>query len=265
MRRNPLPALAVAVAGLCILLPVVLLAVWSVAGRWPWPELWPESFSLRGFRELFASYNHTGALLLSSVGLSLTAAALATLVGAMTARALAFHHFPGKGLVRFGAVLPILVPGTVLAMGLHTVFLRLGLADTLAGVVVVHVITALPYTVSILTDVTQACGKNLEEQAAVLGASPARAFLHGTLPALAPGLLSAGSMAFAVSYSQYFTTLLLGGGQVRTLSLVMVPYIQSGDRTLASIYALLFVGSALAVFAVLEGLIHLWTGGRKWN
>ena len=141
----------------------------------------------------------------------------------------------------------------------------LNLADTLAGVVVVHVITALPYTVSILTDVTQACGKNLEEQAAVLGAPPAQAFLHGTLPALAPGLLSAGSMAFAISYSQYFTTLLLGGGQVRTLSLVMVPYIQSGDRTLASLYALLFVGSALAVFAVLEGLIHLWTGGRKWN
>ena len=265
MRRNPLPALILAVAGLCILLPVALLGLWSAAGRWPWPELWPENFSTRGLAELLAPYNRTGALLLSSVGLSLLAAALATLVGAMTARALAFHQFPGKGLVRFGAILPILVPGTVLAMGLHTVFLRLGLADTLSGVVLVHVISALPYTVSILTDVTQARGRGLEEQAAVLGASPTRAFLHGALSSLIPGLLSAGSMAFAISYSQYFTTLLLGGGQVRTLSLVMVPYIQSGDRTLASCYALLFVGSALAVFAVLEGCIHLWTGGRKWN
>ena len=41
---------------------------------------------------------------------------------------------------------------------------RLGLADTAAGVLLVHVMTALPYSISILTDVTAALGGALEEQ-----------------------------------------------------------------------------------------------------
>lgn len=267
MRGGKLPALVVIVTGFCICVPVLLLLVWCVAMRWPWPVLWPEHFSLRGLEELFASHNKTAALLCSSMGLSLLSCVLSTLIGAMTARAVAFYEFPGKNLVRFGAILPILIPGTVLAMGLHVVLLRLGLADTLWGVVLVHVLTSIPYTVSILTDVTQGVGLEGEQQAAVLGASPMRAFYHGTLPRLVPGLLSAASMGFAISYSQYFTTLLLGGGKIKTISLVMVPYIQSGDRTLASIYGVLFVGSALLVFALLEGLVYIWTGGRKqiWN
>ena len=64
------------------------------------------------------------------------------------------------------------------------------------------------------------------------------------------------SMAYIISYSQYFTTLLAGGGKIKTLALVLVPYIQSGDRALASIYAVVFVGSALIVFFILETLIH---------
>ena len=42
---------------------------------------------------------------------------------------------------------------------------------------------------------------------------------------------------FTLSYSQYFTTLIVGGGRVKTLALVLVPYIQGGDRALASVYA----------------------------
>ena len=38
------------------------------------------------------------------------------------------------------------------------------------------------------------------------------------------------SMGFVLSYSQYFTTLMVGGGRVKTIALVLVPYIQSGDR-----------------------------------
>lgn len=70
------------------------------------------------------------------------------------------------------------------------------------------------------------------------------------------------SMGFILSYSQYFTTLLVGGGRIRTMATVLVPYIQSGDRPLASAYSAAFVASALAVFALFEWLIHrLQKGG----
>ena len=183
---------------------------------------------------------------------------LMALIGLLTARAVSLYDFPGKPLVRFAGLLPLLIPGTVFAVGIHLALLRLGLADTLAGVLLVHVMTALPYSIAILTDVTAALGGGLEEQAAVLGAGPVRGFFAVSLPELTPGILSSMSMAFILSYSQYFTTLIVGGGRVRTLALALVPYIQGGDRSLASVYALAFTGSALGVFALFETLIRRW-------
>ena len=57
---------------------------------------------------------------------------------------------------------------------------------------------------------------------------------------------------------------MVGGGRVKTIALVLVPYIQSGDRALSSVYSVAFVGSALAVFFLFEGFIQLMTkrGGR---
>ena len=257
MKRHPIFNLILAAAGLCILLPMALLLVWSAAARWPWPDLLPEEYSLRTVRELLFGTASLPALVGSSTLLALVVAVLGTAVGLLTARATELYDIPGKSLVRFGTFLPLLVPGTVFAMGIQITLIRLGLADTAAGVVLVHTIVAMPYCITILTDVTRAVGVKYEEQAAVLGAGPVRAFFQASLPALLPGVLSSMSMSFILSSSQYFTTLMVGGGRVRTLALVLVPYIQSGDRSLSAIYSVAFAGSALAVFFVLEGLLHL--------
>ena len=258
MKKPTLLRLFLGLTAFCILLPGALLLLWSVAARWSWPALLPESWSMRTVRELIFGSQNLWQLLGSSVALGGASAALATLVGLLTARAAALYDFPGRGLVRFAGLLPLLIPGTVFAIGIHLVLLRAGLADSLAGVLLVHVMTALPYSISILTDVTAALGGGLEEQAAVLGAGPARGFFAVSLPELTPGILSSMSMAFILSYSQYFTTLIVGGGRVKTLALVLVPYIQGGDRSLASVYALAFTGSALVVFALFETLIYRW-------
>ena len=257
MKRHPIFNLILAAAGLCILLPMALLLVWSAAARWPWPDLLPEEYSLRTVRELLFGTASLPALVGSSTLLALVVAVLGTAVGLLTARATELYDIPGKSLVRFGTFLPLLVPGTVFAMGIQITLIRLGLADTAAGVVLVHTIVAMPYCITILTDVSRAVGVKYEEQAAVLGAGPVRAFFQASLPALLPGVLSSMSMGFILSSSQYFTTLMVGGGRVRTLALVLVPYIQSGDRSLSAIYSVAFAGSALAVFFVLEGLLHL--------
>lgn len=260
MRKSLFLRLFLAAAAVCILLPALLLLLWSFTARWSWPSLLPERWSARTARELLFGSQSLWGLLGSSVALGGAAAVLSTLLGLLTARATELHVFPGRELARLAGLLPLLIPGTVFAIGIHLALLRLGLADTLPGVLLVHVVTALPYSIALLTDVTAALGDGLEEQAAVLGAGPVRAFFAVSLPELTPGILSSMSMAFILSYSQYFTTLIVGGGRVKTLALVLVPYIQGGDRALASVYALVFTGSALLVFALFEALIRR---GRK--
>lgn len=256
MRKFRFWKLFLAVTAFCILLPAVQLVLWSVTERWPWPGLLPESYSLRTVKELLFGSAKLPQLLLSSITLGLIVAAIGTLVGILTARATELYHFPGKSLVTFGSFLPLLVPGTVFAMGIQITLIRLGLSDTLAGVVIVHLIAAVPYCITIMTDVTRAVGNKLEQQAMVLGASPLRAFFQGSFPQLLPGILSSMSMGFVLSYSQYFTTLMAGGGRVKTLALVLIPYIQSGDRALASVYSVTFAGSGLLVFFLFEGIAY---------
>jgi len=256
MKKHTAMKLVLAVTVATILLPAILTLTWSITERWPWPRLLPERTSLRTVKELFLGSASLPKLLWSSISLALTVGVIGTAIGLMTARATELHTFPGKGLVTMGSLLPLLVPGTVFAMGIQITLIRLGLSDTVTGVILVHLTAATPYCISIMTDVTAAVGKKWEEQAMVLGTPPVRAFFLATLPELLPGMLASLSMGFILSYSQYFTTLMVGGGRVKTLALVLVPYIQSGDRALSAVYSTAFVGSALLVFFIFEWLIR---------
>ncbi|MBS6516907.1 MAG: ABC transporter permease subunit [Clostridium sp.] len=242
-----------------ILLPCILLIVWAVTKRWAWPDLIPQKFSFRAVKEVSGRRVELFRVFFSSVLISTAVAVLSAVIGVMTCRALVFYDFFGKRLLGFLTVLPFMVPSTVFAMGIQLTFIRLGLNNTVSGVILAHLICSLPYAVRLIMDGTRALGRGLEEQARVLGASPWQAFFRVALPVLAPVVLSAASMAYVVSFSQYFLTLMIGGGQVKTFSIVMVPYLQSGDRSIASVYSVLFLAVTLSVFGLYEWIGRRWT------
>lgn len=264
MKRGRLLKPVLWLTAACIILPAIVLFIWCFAARWPWPGILPESLSLRTVKELIFGSAKLPKLLLSSISLSFAVAAISTTIGIATARATELYEFRGKGLIRFFSLLPLLVPGTVLAIGAQIMLLKVGLGDSIAGIILIHTVASVPYCITIMTDVTAALGDKFEEQAATLGAGPFRAFFEVTLPNLMPGIMSSFSMGFIISYSQYFTTLIIGGGRINTISLVLVPYIQGGDRSLASVYAMAFTLSALGVFAMLELLIY-FEEGAGWQ
>lgn len=240
---------------LFVLVPLSTVVVWAFTAQWPWPELLPAELSSRGIEEIFRASNGLGGVLLQSIGIALAVAVIATLIAGMAARALVHYRFVGREAFRFATVLPFLVPSLVFAMGVQVTFLRLGLAGTVPGVIIAHVIVALPYAIMIMTDVTAAAGTRLEEQARVSGAGPLRVFFEVQIPMLLPGILSSASMSYIVSFSQYLLTLLIGRGQVTTFALTMFPYLSGGDRTIASAYGLVFMLVTFAVFLVFEVIL----------
>ena len=212
MKRGRLLKPVLWLTAACIILPAIVLLIWCFAARWPWPGILPESLSLRTVKELIFGSAKLPKLLLSSISLSFAVAAISTTIGIATARATELYEFRGKGLIRFFSLLPLLVPGTVLAIGAQIMLLKVGLGDSIAGIILIHTVASVPYCITIMTDVTAALGDKFEEQAATLGAGPFRAFFEVTLPNLMPGIMSSFSMGFIISYSQYFTTLIIGGG-----------------------------------------------------
>lgn len=242
-----------------ILFPILTMIVWVFTERWAWPDLLPQVFSTRALDEVFGRKEELIQLFASSIFISAVVGVLSVMIGTMTARALVLYDFAGKGFFYFLSMLPFLVPSTVFAMGIQVSFIRWGLSNTVTGVVVAHTICSLPYAVHLMIEGTEAVGNKLEEQARVLGAGPWKAFFKVTFPMLMPVMLASMSMSYIVSFSQYFITLLIGGGSVKTFAIVMVPYLQGGDRNIASIYSMIFLGLTLVVFAIFEGISKLWT------
>ena len=262
-RRSSVSArLFIAIYLLCVLVPLAVIFVWAFTGLWPWPDLVPQEFSNRGITEIFVSQKDLGFVLAQSVLIAIMVAILSTVIAALAARALVHHSFVGREAFRFLTVLPFLIPTTVFAMGVQVAFIRAGLAYTVPGVIMAHCIVALPYATIIMTDITKAAGNRLEQQARCSGAGHLRTLTHVQIPLLLPGLMSALSMSYIISFSQYFLTLLVGGGTVKTFAVVMFPYLASSDRTIASAYGVVFLVVTLAVFAVFELLIRRYTRSR---
>ncbi len=246
--------LAYGLIGVLALLPLVTLAVQSVARLWLWPALLPPSWGLRAWEDTFRVSSGVLPSLANSLAIACAVALLSLLIAMPAARLLALVRFPGKTAVFFLLFLPILAPPLASAMGLHVVFLRLGLAGTATGVVLVHLIPAIPYAALLLVGSFSRLDTDLEAQARTLGATPLVVLRRVTLPLLAPGIAVAASFAFLISWSQYILTLLIGSGQVVTLPLALVSAQRSGDQALAAAICLLFLAPT--------GLLFLLVG--KW-
>ncbi|MGX7108078.1 ABC transporter permease [Facklamia miroungae] len=226
---------------IAILLPIVILLVWAFAARWPWPQLLPQFFSLRGIESLISQPDHLIKLILSSTLISSLVAILSCIIALMTARAFVISKGHLKRVIVLSISLPFLIPIIVFATGIHQKMLEWGLANTTTGIILVHLVYSLPYASYLIIDAYQAVGIKLEEQAWLLGADKWGAFRKIVFPQLLPVLSTSLAISFVVSFSQYFLTLMIGGGQVQTLSIIIYPYLQRNDRTIASVYAIFFL------------------------
>ncbi len=239
-----------AISGLAAL-PLILLALRSLALTWYWPALLPPTWSLRAWQYIFSPTAEVlPALFVSSI-IALAVTLLAVMVALPAARVLAWQEFRGKHIVLFVLLLPVLTPALAATMGVHSLFLRYGLTDTLPGVVLIHLISTVPYATLMLTGSFSRLDPDYEAQARTLGARAFDIWRHVTFPAIAPGLAVAASFAFLISWSQYLTTLLVGGGRVLTLPLILVGFQRGGDEAIAAALSLVFLApAAIVAFSV---------------
>jgi putative spermidine/putrescine transport system permease protein len=252
--RQPLLVLAGALLALWLVLPLLPLLIWSFARGWRFPDLLPRQWSLHAWETVLSPRSG----LLESLWLSLVVAVLATAlsvaVGVPAGRALGLYRFRGKGAVELIILAPVIVPGIAVALGLHAVFLHLGLTNALAGVVLVHLIPTLPYMILVMAGIFANFDPAFEAQARSLGASPWQTFRHVTLPAIFPGVVVGALFAFLVSWGQYILTLMIGGGRIVTLPLLLFNFAAAGRNDLAG---------AIAVVYVLPGIVILLLTARQ--
>ena len=234
-----------------IALPFVPLLIWSFSERWFFPDLLPARFGLRAWTYVFGTAGHQIIdALWQSAGVSAAAALVSVGVGVPAGRVLGIYQFRGKYLVAMLLTLPVIVPSLCVAMGLHLWFLRLGLTETALGVVLVHLTFCLPYAVFVMWGVFANYNPDFEEQARSLGASTRQVVAQVMLPFISSGVMVAALFSFLLSWSQYLSTLIIGGGQITTLPVLLFALMGSGDRPVAAAVSLVFVAPALLALMI---------------
>jgi putative spermidine/putrescine transport system permease protein len=236
----------IAIIGLAAI-PLALLTARSLAQSWYWPRLAPTDWNLRAWRYVFSPTAEVLPSLATSLSVATFVTFLAVIVALPAARTLAWDEFRGKRAVIFALLLPVLAPPLASAMGVHALFLRYGLTDTLIGVALSHLTSTVPYATLMLTGSFSRLDPDYEAQARTLGAKTIDVWRRITLPAIAPGLAVAASFAFLISWSQYLTTMLIGGARIVTLPLTLVAFQRGGDEAIAAALSLVYLAPTAAV------------------
>jgi putative spermidine/putrescine transport system permease protein len=248
--------LVVTMVGLFLLLPILVIIPLSFN---PEPyfsftrkmlQLDPDGWSLRWYREVMQDPQWRLAFR-NSMTVALIVTPIATALG--TCAALGLRHLPPtkRSAVTLFVSAPLIVPIIIVAAGTYLLFAPLGLTQSLMGIVLAHIALAAPFVVITVSGALTTFDERLLRAAAILGASPVRAFCRVTLPIMAPGVAAGALFAFATSFDEAVLTLFLAGYDQRTIPLQM----WSGVRDQLS-PAVLVVASLLvaAVSIVMVGL-----------
>ena len=247
---------------LLIVLPMVFLVITAFAGVWPFPRLMPESYSLRAWRFLGANSQGIMRALGSSTLYSLGAVVTTVLICWLPAQYLSRHSFRGQTLLEAVLLTPALVPAITFSMGLQVLFIGVGLADTMMGVVLILSLVAYPYMLRGLKTGYLAYRQAYDECARNLGAGEWQRLRQVELPMVLPAALSGGSVVFLVAFSEYFLVFLIGGGLVPSFPGYLVPFVTGSDRAVASALTLLFLAVPVFLFITQE-LFLQWFYRRK--
>jgi spermidine/putrescine transport system permease protein len=212
LRRHALTAYA-ALAFLYLLLPIAVVIAFSFndpRGRFNY--VWA-GFTLDNWRQWDAVPGLRDAIVLS-LQIALISSVLATALGTMIALALARYGFRGRGATNLLIFLPMSTPEIVLGASLLALFLNLHFATGFTTIAIAHVMFNISYVVVTVKARLAGFDRHLEEAAMDLGANELTTFRKVTLPLIAPGILAAFLLAFALSVDDFVITYFNAGSKV---------------------------------------------------
>lgn len=258
--ESPTPFLfkLIAILALAVLLVPVIVVILAGLNAGNYLAFPPQGLSLRWVAAFL-----TSSIFLPAFGVSFLVAIIATLfatvLGTMAAIYLTRSESRLKHVLRGFFLLPIILPGIVLGLSLYVFYIsaNIGLARTLPGLIIGHVLVTCPFVIVTVTAALVTFDNSLEEAARSLGASPFTAFRLITLRIIGPAISASSIFAFIVSFGQFEVTLFLSTPNIQTLPIAMyvsLRYSFEPTAAAAGIFAILLVVTSMVVSAKLISL-----------
>jgi ABC-type spermidine/putrescine transport system permease subunit II len=237
---------AAATGILYLLIPVIVVIGLSFSSA-NYLQFPPRGLSLRWFSTFFQSPEWVGA-----AGRSFVVAVITTAIVVVLGTAVAYGM--ERGRVRYQRahylllLSPLVIPPTILAFGLYSLYAKLGWIGNLSALALAHVVIVLPFVFITLVQGLKTIDPVIEFAASSLGGKPAYVFRRITLPLLRPAVISGGLLAFLTSFDELIIALFLTSPRSATLPKRMWDSVRFEiDPTNAAAATLLIALSVLVV------------------
>ncbi len=228
-------ALTVVIIGF-IMLALIGLVLWSVAGYWRFPAVLPEQLVLLHFQSAFTQI---GTPLFNTLALGVVSTLVAII---LTLLCLEAEQLRAKSISNFTSLiiyLPLLVPSIAFLFGLVWLQQLFNNQVAFLNVAFTHLLFVLPYVFLSLASSYRRLDGRFANVAASLGAPPSKVFLQVKLPQLFAPILIAIALGLAISFGQYLPTLLAGGGRIATITTEAVTLANGASRRTSAVYAIM--------------------------
>jgi ABC-type glycerol-3-phosphate transport system permease component len=218
------------------------------------PTLLPAHPTLEQFRRLLTE-TPFATFFLNSVIVGLCTTVLVVSVAVLGAYGLVRFRFPGRELIAHLVLFTYLLPAVLLLLPLYLIISRLGLANSLAGLVIAYTTFALPFALWLLRSFIAAIPIDMEEAAMVDGASRMRAFVEVVVPQALPGIISTALFTFILSWNEYlYAMVFINVDTSKTLPPGVLTMLNQNQNVE---WALLMAASVLMSVPVLVGFSFL--------
>jgi len=191
-------------------------------------------------------------IFIASLKNSLAVASLTTLIclstGVLAALVITRYQFRLKNVVRTLFLLPLSLPGLFIGISLLSYYISMGIKLSLGTVIIGHLIYTLPYFFLVASTRLERFDRLLEEAAQDLGCTPWETFWKVNFPIIAPSIIGAATIVFALSFDEFVITFFIIGTQNTLPMMVWSMMRRSIDPRVNAISVILILTSVLLLY-----------------
>lgn len=259
-KRQPLLSIHAFLMMAFIYVPILIIIIYSfndtrLSGNW-------EGFTFDWYISLFDNRNVMEALMNS-----LTVAVVSTIISTMlgTAAALGLRNLGRRGRSGMNGLLylPVIIPDIIMGLSLLVLFSQLNIPLGKTTVMIAHITFSISYVYVVVSARLSGMGKQLDEAAQDLGATPWQAFRHVTLPQIAPGIISGALIAFTLSLDDFMVSFFVAGPSSTTLPIYIYAQVKRGISPEINALCTILILVSITLILLAQYILNRGSGDKK--
>ncbi len=217
-----------------------------------YPPSWMPNVYIDNFISVLTT-THLPRWLLNSTIVAVIAAMLTAFFGAMAAYAFARFQFRFRTALLLAVLATQMIPGLTNIIPLYLMISKVGITDTLLGLILVYSAGALPLAIWMLNSFFQAIPRELEEAAFIDGCTTLQAFRLVVLPLVLPGIAAIAILVFVIAWNEFVVALtFISSSELKTYQLGLYDFLTT-DAQFFRRYGNLYAAAAIGLVPTFIG------------